>query len=155
LKLDRDGWTGLAALAASLFLFWQTLGLKESPLVPIGPGFYPRIILGITAVLSALLLGFSLFRKKPSSEKSGSRNYPLVFVVFLICGVYVGALPFIGYRIATLLFVPALQVALDWPQTKKQWAGVAVTALVTTVVTYYVFEKYLQVLLPRGRWTDF
>ena len=49
-------WRGSSCLAASLVLFALTLGLKASPLVPIGPGFYPRIVLGITAVLSAALL---------------------------------------------------------------------------------------------------
>jgi hypothetical protein len=35
LKLSREGWTGLAALAASLVLFTLTLDLKPNPLVPI------------------------------------------------------------------------------------------------------------------------
>jgi hypothetical protein len=28
-------------------------------------------------------------------------------------------------------------------------------ALITTVAVYFAFERYLSVLLPRGRWTDF
>jgi putative tricarboxylic transport membrane protein len=32
---------------------------------------------------------------------------------------------------------------------------VAAVALVTTALVYFVFERYLTVLLPRGRWTDF
>jgi hypothetical protein len=154
-KLSRDGWTGLAILAASLFLFWQTLGLKDSPLVPIGPGFYPRIVLGITAVLAAFLLFFSFRAPTRAEDGKGTENYALVFGIFLICGVYVGALPFLGFRIATLVFVAALQVALEFPANRKQWAMVAVTAIVTTLLTYVVFENYLTVLLPRGRWTDF
>src|SRR6185436_18565767 len=59
-KLSRDAWTGLVVLAASLFLFYLTLELKDNPLVPIGPGFYPRVVLGITAVLAGFLLVFSL-----------------------------------------------------------------------------------------------
>jgi hypothetical protein len=27
--------------------------------------------------------------------------------------------------------------------------------LVTAVVTWLIFERYLSVLMPRGRWTDF
>ena len=52
MRLSRDGVGGLVVFAGSLVLFWMTLGLKDSPLVPIGPGFYPRIILGLTAMLS-------------------------------------------------------------------------------------------------------
>jgi hypothetical protein len=155
LKLSRDGWTGLASLAASLVLFAMTLGLKDSPLVPIGPGFYPRIVLGITAVLAAALLASDFLGKEDASPKKTDANYRLVFIVFLISGVYIGALPFLGFRISTLLFVAALQATLEPPRDARGWVVVAATALSTTAVTYYVFETYLQVLLPRGRWTDF
>jgi len=153
--MSRDAITGLAVLAASLVLFALTLDLKPSPLVPIGPGFYPRIVLGITAVLAAALLIFDrLAGKKPSAEKADN-NYRLVFIIFVIFGLYIGALPFLGYRIATVLFVAALQATLETPQNVKRWALLGVTALVTTAVTYILFERYLLVLLPRGLWTDF
>jgi putative tricarboxylic transport membrane protein len=154
LKLSRDGWAGLAVLAASLVLFALTLGLKDNPLVPIGPGFYPRIVLGLTAALAAALVAFDLFGRQASAA-AATANYRLVVVVFVVFGLYVGALPFLGFRISTLLFVAALQVALEFPQDRRGWAMVAVTALVTTVASYFLFERYLQVLLPRGRWTDF
>jgi hypothetical protein len=32
---------------------------------------------------------------------------------------------------------------------------VVVIALATVLATYLAFERYLLVLLPRGRWTDF
>ncbi len=152
--MSRDRITGLALLAASLFLFYLTLDLKTNPLVPIGPGFYPRIVLGITAVLAAALMVFDFLGAK-QARKMEAINYGLVLAVFAIFGLYVGALPFIGFRIATFIFMAALQTTLDFPRNKKGWIVVAVTALVTTVVTYIVFEHYLHVLLPRGRWTNF
>jgi hypothetical protein len=156
LKLSRVGWTGLAAGAASLVLFALTLDLKPNPLVPIGPGFYPRIILGLTAVLAAALVVFDFFGRHEKKAVAGSgANYALVLVVFLIFGVYVGALPFVGFRIATFAFVAALQATLDRPRSARGWIVVAVSAFLTTAVSYVLFERYLQVLLPRGRWTDF
>jgi hypothetical protein len=152
LKLTRDGWTGLVVTAASLFLFWLTLELKDNPLVPVGPGFYPRIILGITAVLAAALLIFSFFAK-PEEKKAETFNYPLVVACFAIFGLYVGSLPYLGFRLSTFIFVSALQGTLEPPKGVKGWAIVAATALITTVVSYYLFEGYLHVLLPRGRWT--
>jgi putative tricarboxylic transport membrane protein len=152
--MSRDRITGLAVLAASLFLFYLTLDLKTNPLVPIGPGFYPRIVLGITAVLAAALVVFDFLGAR-QARKREAINYGLVLAAFAIFGLYVGALPFIGFRIATFIFMAALQTTLDFPRNKQGWIVVAVTALVTTVVTYIVFEHYLHVLLPRGRWTDF
>ena len=154
MKLSRQGWTGLAALAASLVLFWATLDLKPNPLVPIGPGVYPRIILGLTAVLAVALVGFDLLKAKPPSAPSGA-NYALVLAVFAIFGLYAGALPALGFRISTFLFVAVLQATLDPPRSARAWVLVLASALITTAVSYFLFERYLQVLLPRGRWTDF
>src|SRR4051812_43067542 len=155
--MSRDAITGLAVLAASLVLFALTLGLQQNALVPIGPGFYPRIVLGISALLSAMLLFFSLREKTPEEKgrAAGTRNYKLVVTIFAIFGVYVGALPFLGYRVATFVFVAVLQALLEPPAGRKGWILLLVSALLTTAATYVLFEKYLTVLLPRGRWTDF
>jgi hypothetical protein len=155
LKLSKDGWTGLVALAASLVFFWLTLELRPNPLVPVGPGFYPRIVLGLTAFLSFALIVFDLLDRKKSAAKTGNLNYGLVLAAFVIFGLYVGAMPYVGFRIATLVFVAALQATLEPPRGARGWALVGVTALVTTAASYFLFERYLQVLLPRGRWTDF
>jgi hypothetical protein len=154
LRLSRDGWTGLVVLATSLVLFGLTLDLKASSLVPVGPGFYPRIILAISGLLAALLLAQDL-RGRDRPKPLPSANYTLVFLIFAIFGVYVVALPLFGYRVATFVFCAALQARLEPPEKARGWAIVAVTALLTTLVTYYLFDAYLQVLLPRGRWTDF
>jgi len=154
LKLSKDGWTGLVVLAASLVLLGLTIGLRDNPLVPIGPGFYPRIVLGLTAVLAvALVVSDALGNRK--ARAAADQNYTLVLVVFVIVGLYVGLLPFLGFRLSTLLFVPALQVALEFPRDRKGWLTVAITGVVTTVAAYVLFERYLSVLLPRGRWTGF
>ena len=152
MKLSRDGWGGLAVLAASLFLFALTLGLKDNPLVPIGPGFYPRIVLGVTAVLAFALVVADLLRPKAATASPGL-NYVLVVETFAVFGLYVGALPFIGFRIATFLYVAATNALLDIPRGAKGWGRVVLVAGLTTVIVYYVFERYLTVLMPRGRWT--
>ena len=154
MKLSKDGRTGLVALAASLVLLGFTIGLRDNPLVPIGPGFYPRIVLGLTAALAVALVVFDFLAARKAPAAAGA-NHLLVLVVFVIVGLYVGLLPFLGFRLSTLLFVPALQVALEFPKDRKGWITVGVTALVTTAAAYLLFERYLSVLLPRGRWTGF
>jgi putative tricarboxylic transport membrane protein len=153
LKLSRVGWTGLAALVASLVLFALTLGLKSNPLVPIGPGFYPRIVLGLSAVLAVLLVIFDLRAAKVS--ETSKANYALVLLVFVVFGIYIGLMPWIGFRVSTFLFMAALQSLLEPPKGTKGWLVVLATALITTAATYVLFERYLTVLLPRGRWTGF
>ena len=155
MKLSRDAWAGLAVLAASLFLFWLTLGLRDNPLVPIGPGYYPRIVLGITALLALGVLVSGLIAGKQAAPEKASLNYPLVAAMFAVFGLYCGALPYLGFRVSTFLYVAATNALLDVPRTAKGYLRVLLVAGITTVIVYVAFERYLTVLLPRGRWTGF
>ena len=155
MKLSRDAWAGLAVLAASLVLFWLTLGLKDNPLVPIGPGYYPRIVLGVTALLALGVLASGLRQKTPPAAPGERLNYGLVAAMFALFGLYCGALPYLGFRISTFLYVAATNALLDVPRTPKAYLRMLVVAGVTTALVYVAFERYLSVLLPRGRWTEF
>ncbi|MBI3374661.1 MAG: tripartite tricarboxylate transporter TctB family protein [Betaproteobacteria bacterium] len=157
--MGRDGIAGLAVLAASLALFVLTLDLKDSPLVPVGPGFYPRIVLALTAVLSlglavADVLAHRGRRPAPAADAT-KLNYPLVAISFGVFALYVVALPWLGFRIATFAYVVASSSLLAPPRGAKGWSAPLILALATTVVTWLVFERWLSVLLPRGSWTDF
>ena len=158
--MSRDAIAGLAVLAASLALFALTLDLKDSPMVPVGPGFYPRIVLGLTAVLSlGLVVADMLARRRrvppaPVAQRE-KLNYALVALSFGAFALYCVALPGLGFRIATFAYVVASNVLLAPPRGAKGWAGALILGLLTSFVTWLVFERYLSVLLPRGRWTDF
>jgi len=154
LKLSRDGWAGLVVLAASLVLFGLTLELRANPLVPIGPGFYPRIVLGVTALLAALLVVTDWYAAKKAGPKVPA-DYAAVVLQFAVFGIYAAALPWLGFRIATFAYVAVTNALMDPPRGARQWARVAAIALASALATYFVFEHYLSVLLPRGRWTDF
>jgi hypothetical protein len=154
MTLSRDGVAGLTLLGISLALLYQTLSLPHIPIVPVGPGFYPRIVLGFLAICSAVLVVQDLLKQRAPAQAAGPRRYGLVVALFAIFGAYVGLMPYVGFRIATALFVAAAQIALDRPRTPAQWAVAAAVALGTVAATYLVFERYLLVLLPRGSWTD-
>ncbi len=74
---------------------------------------------------------------------------------FAVFGAYVLALPGLGFRIATFLYVTVAAALLARPLGAKRWIAILVLALLTAAITYFVFERYLLVLLPRGRWTGF
>ena len=154
--MGRDGYTGLAVLAASLALFWATLGLERHAMVPVGPAFYPRIVLGVCAVLALVLVVMDLRRAVTPAKAGGqSPNYRLVAVCFAIFTAYVVLLPYVGFRLSTFLFLLAMPVALERPANRRRWIVVAVVAAVATIAVYFLFEQYLHVLMPRGRWTGF
>lgn len=154
--MSRDGVAGLICLAGSLILWTASRGLPQPALVPIGPAYYPRLLFVVMAALSlALVVGDVLSRHRRTAQPAPPpARYRLVVVTFAIFTAYVVLLPAIGFRLATVLFVGGLQAALEPPRGRGWWLVLAV-ALGTTVLTYYVFERYLSVLLPRGRLTGF
>lgn len=152
--ITRDGVAGLSCLAGSLLLLWMSRGLPQPALVPIGPAYYPRLLLAVTAVLSAALLASDLWRREHGPGPPAV-NYRLVLLAFAIFTAYVFLLPVLGYRVGTLLFVGVLQATLEPPRGARGFALIAAVALGTMLATYYVFEGYLNVLLPRGRLTGF
>ena len=162
MRLGRDGIVGLVCLALSLSLLPLSLGLPKLPIVPIGPGFYPAIVLAFMAATSALLVVQDLIaqRSRPietaaaAAPAAPKRAYGLVAAAFAVTGAYVALLPLLGFRVATALFVAAFQLVLERPATGRQWGVLAAVAVATSAVTYVVFERYLTVLLPRGTWTD-
>jgi len=156
MRLGRDGVVGLIGLSTSLLLLPHAFGLPKLPIVPIGPGFYPALVLVFMAITSAVLLLQDMVAQRRAGGESGAepkRAYDLVATAFAVIAAYIVLLPLVGFRIATAAFVAVFQALLERPATPRQWATLAAVAIGTSVVTYIVFERYLLVLLPRGTWT--
>ena len=153
--ISRDGAAGLVGLAGSVALLLLSRGLAQNPLVPIGPAFYPRILLTVSAILCVLLVVADLRRDRRPRAAAAPTSYRLVVATFVVFAVYVALMPWLGFRLATLLFVAVLQTTLEPPRDLRRWGLVLVVAAATTALTWLVFEQYLSVLLPRGRLTGF
>ena len=162
--LSSDGWAGLSVFVFSAVLFFLTIGLPDMPLVPVGPGFYPRIVLGFTALLGLWLLVADARRERQSQEAAQplttrllgfAGHYQKVVLHFSLFAVYIAAMSGLGFRISTLAYVAASSYLLDPPRSPKAWLRIVLLALIAAFVTFFVFERYLAVLLPRGRWTSF
>jgi putative tricarboxylic transport membrane protein len=95
-----------------------------------------------------------LLRKAPR-RRGAPANYRLVALSFGVFALYVVALPLVGFRLATLAFAAALNLVLSPPRSVMHWVRALVFGAFTAAATYYAFEHYLDVLLPRGSWTGF
>src|SRR5262245_37700789 len=160
MRLGRDGIAGLIGLAVSLLLLPQAFGLPKLPIVPVGPGFYPAILLVFMALTSGILILQDVLAQRRAPEAAGvneagqpKRAYGLVAAAFAIVAAYIVLMPLLGFRIATVLFVIGFQLALERPATLRQWGVLVAIAVGASAVTYLVFNQYLLVLLPRGAWT--
>ncbi len=72
MRLTQNGVAGLICLALSIGMLVLTRGLPQSSFVPVGPDFYPRIVLVIMAVLSALLIAMDLWPQPRPRRKSAT-----------------------------------------------------------------------------------
>ncbi|HJS62996.1 MAG TPA: tripartite tricarboxylate transporter TctB family protein [Pseudolabrys sp.] len=161
MMLSRDGISGLVCLAISVILLTQTFGLPPAAIVPIGPAFYPRVVLLIVMLLSVILIVLDVRAMRtaraaaaPAPSEAFSPNYRLVLATFIEFGLYILLLPPLGFRIATFLFVLSLQVTLEWPRSSKHWLLAIAVAAATSLICYLVFQNYLSLLLPRGTWSN-
>src|SRR3954462_9268915 len=109
MSIGRDGIAGLVLLAISLVLPVKSFQLPSLPIVPVGPGFYPAIVLSFMAGASALLVVQDILKQRAPAEAglaaAPRRNYALVVIAFAIVSAYVALLPLLGFRLATMLFV--------------------------------------------------
>jgi putative tricarboxylic transport membrane protein len=152
--MGRDAGIGLILLEFCGLLYWQTALVSAPSFVPIGPAFYPRVILILLAALSVWLILETFLRrraparaaKKPAGPASDYRRVLLGFFVFL---GYVVSLSVIGFVSGTFLFLLGLGWAVG-PRKTREIPKLLAVAAGTAVVTYLVFEKYLYVFLPRG-----
>jgi len=160
MMLSRDGVSGFVCLTISVILLTQTFGLPPAAIVPIGPAFYPRVVLSILMLLSVILIALDIRAMRTTAAPAAvpaagpAPNYRLVLATFIEFGFYILILPPLGFRIATFLFVLSLQVTLEWPRSAKHWALAVAIAAATSIVCYLIFQDYLSVLLPRGTWSN-
>jgi putative tricarboxylic transport membrane protein len=152
--MGRDTGIGAGLLAFCAFLYWQAGLVSVPPFVPIGPAFYPRVVLIFLAGLAVWLIAEDLIRRRASvgeEKKPGgpALNYRRVLIGFFVFLGYVASLTIIGYPLATFLFVAGMGWAIG-PRNVRELPKIVVAALGIALVTYLVFEKYLYVFLPRG-----
>jgi len=152
--MRRDTVIGVGLLAFCGVLYWQTGAIATPPFVPIGPAFYPRVLLVLLAGLGVWLVvedtlrgrGPSQALKKPGGPRP---NYRRVLVGFLVFMAYVASLSIIGYITSTFLFILGLSWSIG-PRDRRGLPKIVAVAFGTALVIYLVFEKYLFVFLPRG-----
>ncbi|MCL2381919.1 MAG: tripartite tricarboxylate transporter TctB family protein [Treponema sp.] len=110
-----------------------------------GPGFFPMVIAGIVFFLCVLLL-FSSWNQKDSSGAFFTKTNSLVFLAVLITAGYVAVIRFLGFPLATFLYLFCMMKFLN---VKGKIFPVIISAC-TTGIIYAVFTMFLSVLLPRG-----
>ncbi|HET8576488.1 MAG TPA: tripartite tricarboxylate transporter TctB family protein [Methylomirabilota bacterium] len=149
-----------AGIAAAAVLLWNSRGLDDVVRAgQLGPSFWPRVVL-IGLVLSCLarLLAPWLARhtRRPPAAAPPTPSAPAAHTPREIATLaaamaaillYAAATPWVGFPLATCLFVLAFMRLCG----ARSWPGMAASAALGCVSLLYLFVKLVYLPLPKGQ----
>ena len=131
----------LVGIGASFGALEIGFGSFRSP----GPGFLPFWLAVILAVISTIYLIINLGPDAKVNLWQGNAWFRPLVAILVMFG-YSFFLKWFGFCTATLaLFVTWMTVV-----AKEKWSTVALVSILTTGITYLLFEVLLKVPLPKG-----
>ena len=146
-------------LAFFLFMLLESFKLHEiRRFGEVGSGFWPILVLALASILSAILLFSSLRNGREKGEKeskeppspnslaSRKRARNIVILSSLATLIYIFAMQWVGFAIATLLYVLAFIIILG---ERRKWV-VIFSPLLVTVFILVVFSKFISIPFPKG-----
>jgi hypothetical protein len=142
----------IAVMLALTGLFY----LHTPPDVEHGGAIFPRVLMGILAVLALLKLATDLLFPPPKTAKkdadqAAKDNRPRFWFIMVSIVVYVFTVDYIGFYVSSFVFFFGLTVAVQYE--KRTPRGLAVRLAVVTgfmVFLYVLFTKVLMAQLPKG-----
>jgi hypothetical protein len=158
--MGRDGVIGLIIAVMSMLLLYNTTGIPTPPIVPLGPAFYPRILLALLLIMGMILFIFDISKRRPSGPRQEDKKkgledegwlirYKKVIWGFIVFGLYILFIPVIGFYASTAIVLVILQAILGYREL-KQLPIFFLISIMTTICIYFIFEKYLMVVFPKG-----
>ena len=139
----KRGWQAAVCVLLALFGFFafESLRLSLRDALGPGPGFFPFWL-----SLAGIALGLVLLVQLHRQSESESLTFELRPVALVVGGLVVATalLEVLGFRIAMLLFLVYLLVALG----ARNWLAIGLVALGGSFGVFHVFTGLLKVQLP-------
>lgn len=120
------------------------VGIPTEP----GSGFLPLgtgILLALVSLFGIWTHMRSLDNEKSESLRGESRRRIIIIVVGSLL-VYAFALSRLGYLLSTFLLMGVLFSLVE----NRKWRIIIIKAIIVTLITYLLFEKWLACQLPPG-----
>ncbi len=113
---------------------------------PVGSAGLPRLWLGLLLVLATGHLIGSL--RQPRQATGPVLQTQRLLITLVLFAGYLAVLPFLGYLLSSLLYMPAL----IWYLGYRRWLVIGALTVSWLVFSELVFQQLLHVDLPRGYW---
>ncbi len=149
-RLNKNQGSSLAWLGVGLLICVGSVGLSLGNFHNPGPGFLPFLCGAVLAGLS--FIDFFQFRRSSSPEQGTSpvwadrkKGMKMVWTVIALLAYAVG-MQYLGFLWSTMIFIGFLLRVIE----PKRWSVVILSSLLTAVISYCIFELWLQTQLPKG-----
>jgi putative tricarboxylic transport membrane protein len=140
------------------FMFYEGLDLAgQGRSGEIGSGLWPLIALGASALFSVALLISSINKYRGEAEGAAAERTPeavaekrqqrVTVTLSVVCFlVYMVAIPWAGFILSTLVYIPAFALALG---ERRRWV-LFVSPFLLTAIIVAVFAKFITIPFPKG-----
>lgn len=148
MKIDNtELWTGLAALALSLFVVWAGIDMGMGSINDPGSG-YVLFYAGLLMILFSAIMLYSAVKDGGPTFLSLWRDVlwtkPLIVIALLIA--FTLAFETLGFLISTIVLLMVLLRVID----PVPWVRATTIAVLVPLVCWYVLVKLLLIQLPSG-----
>ena len=143
-----DRGSSLFWLFFSVFVFIESLRLGVGTLRNPGMGFLAFGASGLLGILSLILLLQAICKKAEIRIQPIFAGILWIRVIFILVAllIYSQVLPFGGYLVTTFF----LMGSLFWIVEQQKIGRSLILSFLTTLITYFVFSKWLNCQFPEG-----
>lgn len=140
-KIHSNAWIGALLIVASLFFYKLTDEFFDPQAAT-----WPRGVLVVTIVLSALLLGHGIYltRRNVASGIPEGRVVAAPLVALMTISAYAAAMQSLGFFVSTAVFLPLTMLV----QGQRNWKVVLGVTLGFELFVYLLFVVALNLRMP-------
>ena len=140
------------------FMFYEAFKLHgEGRFGEVGSGFWPMLSLGAAVLLSLcwLIVTLGKFSKArgnaveepaPEANAAALSRRKKVALSIICLFVYIVIMPWIGFILSTLFFIPVFALSLE----ERRKEVLIISPFLITAITILVFAKFITIPFPKG-----
>ena len=143
---------GISLAVLSVIMYVASLSLPNSRWEPLGSGSFPRVlfvslfVLSLVVIVQKMLATRGRVRSEPLGLGRWFQEKRIVVYCFLLLFIYIISLKYVGFIIATVVFLSVFQWMLD--RKHPHFIKIIIISVSFTFPVYYLFMWYLNVYLP-------
>ena len=147
-KFSSTFWEGVFLFVVSVFgISMSFISHKDFNVEwKLSPYLFPLIISFFLLILSISIIMQGLKDESEKKEKS-KIDIKSLLIFGLVCILYLLVFNFLGFVLSTIILLVLLMMILG----ETRWWFILLVSVISSLVIYLLFAKYLSVMLPKGK----